>query len=203
MSKMGEGIPGYSYGSKDTPRSRVTIQDLEQLKVSVGFTPEDEQYLRLAGNVLGPQTQKIVEHWRANIIARLPNLAGHSRSLDGEPIPEYLEKSNLRFGPWILDTCLPPYDQDWIDYQQEIARRHTSAKKNVVDGVNSTPFVPLRDVLAITAGMNETIRPYLEASGNTEQEVEKIHRAWCKSIQLQMTLWIGPYSDNRGEPKEW
>ena len=102
-----------------------------------------------------------------------------------------------------LDTCLRPYDQNWIDYQQEIARRHTSVKKNEVDHVESTPYVPFRDVLAFTAVMNETIKPYLAAKGNSTEEVEKMYRAWCKSIQLQMTLWVGPYSDNRDEPREW
>jgi len=203
MNKPANDIPGYTYGSDDVAKAHVTVEDLAQLKVSVGFTPEDERYLRLAGEVLGPQVRKIVEHWRAGIIASIPNLARHSRSLEGNPIPEYLAKSNLRFEQWILDTCLRPYDQNWIDYQQEIARRHTSVKKNQVDGVTSTPFVPLRDVLAFTAVMNETIRPYLAAAGHTEAEVENMHRAWCKSIQLQMTLWIGPYSDTRVEPSEW
>ena len=203
MNKPANDIPGYTYGSDDVAKAHVTVEDLAQLKVSVGFTPEDERYLRLAGEVLGPQVRKIVEHWRAGIIASIPNLARHSRSLEGNPIPEYLAKSNLRFEQWILDTCLRPYDQNWIDYQQEIARRHTSVKKNQVDGVTSTPFVPLRDVLAFTAVMNETIRPYLAAAGHSEAEVEKMHRAWCKSVQLQMTLWIGPYCDTRVEPSEW
>jgi hypothetical protein len=203
MNKPADNIPGYAYGSEEVAKARVTVEDLAGLKVSVGFTPEDERYLRLAGEVLGPQVRKIVEHWRAGIIASIPNLARHSRSLEGNPIPEYLAKSNLRFEQWILDTCLRPYDQNWVDYQQEIARRHTSVKKNQVDGVSSTPFVPLRDVLAFTAVMNETIRPYLAAAGHTEAEVENMHRAWCKSIQLQMTLWIGPYSDTRVEPSEW
>jgi hypothetical protein len=201
--KSADEIPGYSYGSDAVERAHVNVQDLEQLKVSVGFTAEDERYLRMAGGVLGPQVRKIVEHWRAGIIASIPNLARHSRSLDGNALPDYLAKSNLRFEQWILDTCLRPYDQSWIDYQQEIARRHTSVKKNETDGVSSTPYVPFRDVLAFTAVMNETIRPYLAAAGNTEEEVAAMHRAWCKSIQLQMTLWIGPYSDNRVEPKEW
>jgi hypothetical protein len=203
MSKPTDNIPGYTYGSAEVAKARVSVEDLEQLKISVGFTPDDEQHLRRAGEVLAPQVRKIVEHWRANIIASIPNLARHSRSPEGSPIPEYLAKSNLRFEQWILDTCQRPYDQAWIDYQQEIARRHTSVKKNQVDGVTSTPYVPLRDVLAFTAVMNETIRPHLAAAGNSEEEVEKMHRAWCKSIQLQMTLWIGPYSDTRVEPSEW
>ena len=118
-------------------------------------------------------------------------------------IPEYLAKSNLRFEQWILDTCLRPYDQDWINYQQEIARRHTSARKNQVDGVQSTPFVPLRDVMSFVAVMNETIKPYLAARGNSAEEVAKMHLAWCKSIQMQLALWIGPYGDTRQPPTEW
>ncbi|MGD1075961.1 MAG: hypothetical protein ABR903_07790 [Thermodesulfovibrionales bacterium] len=60
------------------------------------------------------------------------------------------------------------YDQDWVNYQQEIALRHTSLKKNKVDGIRSTPYVPLRDVIAFIAVMNQTIKPYLAAKGNSE-----------------------------------
>ena len=120
----------------------------------------------------------------------------------GDPIPEYLAASNLRFEQWILDTCLRPYDQDWINYQQEIALRHTSVKKNKVDGVQSTSYVPLRDIIAFTAVMNETIKPYLAANGNSAEEVDKMHRAWCKSMQMQLALWVGPYTDS-GQLEEW
>ena len=154
--------------------------------------------------MLRDQTKQIVDHWRSSIIASIPNLARHSRTPEGNPIPEYLANSNLRFKQWILDTCLRPYDQDWINYQQEIALRHTSLKKNKVDGVRSTPYVPLRDVIAFTAVMNETIRPYLAAKGNSPEEVDRMHRAWCKSIQLQqLALWAGPYADTRQAPSEW
>jgi protoglobin len=84
----------------------------------------------LAGDVLADQTQQIVRHWRSGIIANVPNLARHSRSPEGDAIPEYLEKSNLRFQQWILGTCLRPYDQDWLNYRNEIALRHTVSKKN-------------------------------------------------------------------------
>jgi hypothetical protein len=206
MKKIAENIPGYSYAAADVPRSPVSLQDLEQLRTSAGFTDEDQRYLQLAGEVLANQTEKIVAHWRSGIIASIPNLARHSRSLEGTPLPDYLAKSNLRFRQWILDTCLRPYDQDWLNYQKEIALRHTSAKKNQVDGVRSTPFVPLRDVLAFIAVMNETIKPYLAANGHSPDEVDKMHRAWCKSMQIQMALWIGPYTDPADPsqiPKEW
>jgi hypothetical protein len=187
-------IPGYSYGSAEVPESPVSLRELADLQTSAGLTEEDQHFLRLAGEMLADQTKQIVEHWRAGIIAGIPHLARHSRTPEGDPIPEYLAKSNLRFQQWILDTCLRPYDRDWIDYQQEIALRHTSAKKNQVDGVQSTPFVPLRDIIAFVAVMNQTIRPYLAAKGHSAEDVESMHQAWCKSLQLQLALWAAAYT---------
>ena len=150
--------------------------------------------------MLADQTEQIVHQWRSGIIASIPNLARHSRTPDGKPIPEYLAKSNLRFQQWILETFLRSYDKDWINYQQEIALRNTVVKKNKADGVRSTPSEPLRDVIAFNAVMNETIKPYLAAKGNSAEEVDKMHRAWCKSMQLQLALWVGPYTDARQTP---
>ncbi len=203
MRRGTEEIPGYSYGLAEVARSTVSVEQLAELKVSAGFTEEDERYLRLAGQVLGDQVEQVVHHWRNDIIASIPSLARHSRTPEGEAIPAYLERSNARFCQWILDTCLRPYDQDWINYQQEIGLRHTSLKKNEVDGVRSSPYVPMRDVIAFTAVMNKTIKPYLTSNGNSADEVEKMHTAWCKSIQIQMALWVGPYADTKQAPKEW
>jgi Protoglobin len=203
MANGVDGIPGYSFGSTQVATSPVSLEEFERLKNSAGFNAEDERYLRLAGGVLADLAAQIVQQWRSNIIANIPNLARHSRTPEGNPIPEYLANSNRRFEQWILDTCLRPYDQDWINYQQEIALRHTSAKKNKVDRVRSTQYVPLRDVLAFIAVMNETIKPYLAAKGHSAEEVDKMHRAWCKSMQLQMALWIGPYTTPGESPRQW
>jgi len=188
MNRVAEPIPGYAYGSAEVTRSPISMAQLEELKMSAGFTDEDWRFLQLAGEALSGQTRQIVAHWRSQIIASIPHLAKHSRTPEGNPIPEYLAKSNLRFEQWILDTCLRPYDQDWLNYQHEIALRHTAVKKNKTDGVRSTPHVPFRDIIAFVAVMNETIKPYLAAKGHTAEEVEKMHRAWCKSIQLQLAL---------------
>jgi hypothetical protein len=203
MKEISGEIHGYTYGTAEVAQSPVTLEELARLKVSVGFTAEDERYLRMAGEVLAGQTKQIVEHWRSGIIAGIPNLARHSRALSGDPLPDYLAKSNLRFQQWILDTCLRPYDQDWINYQEEIALRHTSLKKNKTDGVESTPYVPLRDILGFIAVINETIKPYLAAKGHSAAEVDRMHLAWCKSLQLQSALWTRPYSDAASAPNEW
>jgi len=166
MQNVGQDIPGYSYGKSEVGPSRLSLADLERLKISTGFTERDRQSLLLAGEVLADQTEKIVAQWRSGIIASIPHLARHSRSPEGDPLPDYLAKSNLRFQQWIVDTCTKPYDQDWLNYQQEIALRHTAVKKNQTDGVHSTL-----------------------------EDVERMHLAWCKSMQLQMALWVGPYID--------
>ncbi len=201
LRKCTGDIAGYDYGSSAVPASSVSLEELEQLKITVGFTGEDERYLQLAGEVLGDQTKQVVEHWRSGIIASIPHLARHSRDPQGNPLPQYLAKSNQRFEQWVLDTCLRPYDQAWLDYQQEIALRHTSLKKNQVDGVQSTPHVPLRDVIAFIPVMNETIKPYLAANGHSSEDAEKMHLAWCKSLQLQIALWTNLYA--RKVANEW
>jgi len=196
MKTVAEQISGYTYGAVGA--SPVSLQDLENLKISVGWTEEDERYRHMAGEVLLEQTKALVDHWRREIIGNIPNLIRHSRTPAGEPIPEYSAKSGLRFEQWILDTCCRAYDQDWLNYQHEIALRHTSLKKNTTDGVDSTPYVPLRDIIAFIAVMNETIKPYLSAKGHTVEDVEKMHRAWTKSLQLQVALWAQPYTS-----REW
>lgn len=201
--KNSDEIHGYTYGEPEVAASAVTLQQLDDLKASVGMTGADERYLGLAGGVLADQTAEIVEHWRGHIIKAIPNLARHSRTPEGDPIPEYTAKSNLRFRRWILDTCFRPYDRDWINYQQEIALRHTSQKKNQVDSVRSTPYVPLRDIIAFIAVMNETIKPYMTAKGHSAEDVDGMHRAWCKSLQLQAAIWARAYMANATTAIEW
>jgi hypothetical protein len=203
MQTTGEGIAGYTFGAKEVPISPVSLQQLDQLKISVGFTEEDAHYLALAGQVLADQTKEIVAHWRSEIIASIPHLAIHSRDLDGRPLPDYLARSNRRFEQWILDTCLRPYDQDWLNYQQEIALRHTSVKKNQTDQVTSTAYIPLREIIGFIMVMNDTIKPHLAAKGHTVDDVEKMHKAWRNSMQLQVALFAQPYADPILSLDEW
>lgn len=193
MQRIADLIPGYSYGDAAVSASPVSMTELEQLKRTVGWSPDDPRLLEMAGEVLRDQVRSVVEHWRGRIIASIPHLARHSRDIHGDKLPDYLGRSNLRFEQWILDTCFRPYDQAWLDYQNEIAVRHMAARKNMTDHVQSTAYVPLRDVIAFTAVMNDTILPYLRAKGHGLAEVERMHSAWRKSLQLQLALWTKPY----------
>ena len=60
MRKEADEIPAYTYGTSAVGPSSVSLTDLDRLKESVGFTPVDEQFLRLAGEVLAGQTKQIV-----------------------------------------------------------------------------------------------------------------------------------------------
>jgi hypothetical protein len=55
--------------------------------------------------------------------------------------------------------------------------------------------VPLRDIIGFIAVMNETIKLYLAASNQPADVVERMHLAWCRSIQLQLALWAKPYME--------
>ena len=158
-------------------------------KAAAGFADEDRKYLQMAGEVLADQTRAIVRHWRRAISVGISNLAQH----EGGAIPEYLAKSNLRFEQWILETCLRPYDQDWLDYQEEIALRQSPARKKRVHATRSGDYVPLSEAIAFTTAMNDTIKPYLGVKGHSEEQVERMHQAWCKSVQMQLALWARAY----------
>ena len=93
---------------------------------------------------------EMVDTWRG-ILAQKTYLAAHSAHPDGQPNPEYAQASKPRFAQWIIDMCTRERDQAWLDYQYLIGARHMTAAKNAADGADSTPFVPLRYVLAFIA----------------------------------------------------
>lgn len=205
LTKMiAEQVPGYDYGSQNVASSPISVEELSVLKQSAGFTDDDQCWLHVAGGVLKDQTEALVGKWRS-VIAAYPHLAKYSLRPNGEKDPRYSERSGLRFEQWILDTCLRPYDQDWLNYQQEMALRHTSVKKNKTDNVESAPAIPLRHIIAFTAVITdpEIIKPFLATNGHSAAEVDKMHRAWCKSLLLQIALWAEPYTNSRQAPNEW
>lgn len=191
---MTDGIAGYTYGTAEVPRSPVTAEDLERLKASVLFGEDDERLLRMAGDVLADQVEDVLDVWYG-FVASHPHLVHYFADREtGEPIGEYLERVRPRFGQWILDTCRRPYDRDWLDYQEEIAVRHTRAKKNETDGVRAVEEVPLRYLVAFVYPITATIRDFLARKGHGRGEVEGMHQAWFKAVTLHVALWSRPYA---------
>ncbi|MHB9105416.1 MAG: protoglobin domain-containing protein [Armatimonadota bacterium] len=184
-------IPGYAYGSPDLPQSPISLQELELLKQTVLFTDEDVQALKMAGEVLADQTETILDVWYDYVGAH-PHLVKYFSTPDGQPIPEYLQRVRARFGRWILDTCFNAYDQQWLDYQYEIALRHYP-KKNTADGVNAVPVINYHYIVAFIYPLTATIKPFLTQKGHSQEEVEKMFNAWFKSVTMQAALWGCPY----------
>ncbi|MDP8948134.1 MAG: protoglobin domain-containing protein [Actinomycetota bacterium] len=193
---MGEGrggVPGYDFGAGTVARSPLGIEDLELLKQTVLFSDEDEEYLRLAGDVLENQADEVLDLWYG-FVGSHPHLIHYFSDPEGEPDSDYLARVRERFKRWILDTCRRSYDREWLDYQQEIALRHTRAKKNRTDGARAPEYIPLRYMVAFIYPITATIKQFLAKGGHSAEEVEKMHQAWFKSVVLQVTLWSYPYA---------
>lgn len=185
-------IPGYTYGRPGVVSSPLTMEDLDQLKKSVMFTDEDVKYLRMAGEVLQGQIEDILDVWYS-FISSHPFLIQQFAGKDGRPNEHYLQAVRKRFGQWILDTCYRSYDQDWLNYQYEIALRHAPEGKNKTDNVQSTPYVPLRFIIALIYPITATIKPFLEKGGHIAEDVEKMYQAWFKSVTMQVAIWSQPH----------
>ena len=124
---------------------------------------------------------------------RCRSCSGTSRAPTASPDERYLAQVRERFGQWILDTCNRDYDQDWLNYQQEIALRHAPEGKNKTDGVSSTPYIELRYITALIYPITVTIKPFLAKHGHGAEDVEKMHQAWFKSVVIQVSLWGQPH----------
>ncbi len=191
---MTDQIPGYDYGMRALPASPVTLEELALLKRTLLFTEEDERRLRRAGEMLEGRIEEVLDSWYG-FVGSHPHLVQHFADRQGQPHAGYLAAVRRRFGQWIRDTCRAEYDQRWLDYQHEIALRHTSVKKNRTDGVDAlTSLVPLRYLIAFVYPITATLKPFLAAPGVSPEEVEQIHDSWFKAVALQVALWSQPYA---------
>lgn len=184
-------IPGYTFGATKAV-SPLRLEEFENLKKAVLFGPEDEAALRMAGEVLADQIEAVLDVWYG-FVGSHPHLVYYFTDGKGNANSEYLGAVRKRFGQWILDLCNRPYDQNWLNYQQEIGLRHHRSKKNQTDKVNSVPNISHRYMTAFIYPITATIRPFLAKKGHSAEEVEKMHQAWFKAVVLSVALWSAPY----------
>lgn len=185
-------IPGYTYGTAEVAQSPLTLEDLSLLKAAVLFGPEEEKYLRMAGEVLADQVEEVLDVWYGFVAAH-PHLVYYFTDGKGNANSDYLARVRARFGQWILDTCNRPFDQAWLDYQYEIGLRHHRIKKNQTDAVDSVPHIGHRYLTAFIYPITATIKPFLAKKGHSPDDVEKMHQAWFKAVVLSVALWGLPY----------
>ncbi len=186
-------IPGYRFGDPSLARSPVTLADLELLKSTVLFTQEDVKYLRMAGDVLVPQTEAILDVWYGFVGANPHLLYYFSNKSDGKANAEYLNRVRARFGQWIKDTTQAKYDQAWLDYQHEFGLRHTRIGKNKTDNVAAAEHIHFRYLIAFIVPISVTIEPFLQNGNHSAEDIKKMHAAWTKALVLQTILWSYPY----------
>jgi hypothetical protein len=190
-----QGIPGYSFGSSRAARSPLGDDDFAALRQTLMWSGDDEAALRKAGEVLADQIEDVLDVWY-DFVGSLPQLVAAFEGPDGKPDETYLTAVRARFGQWIRDLCHPPYGRGWLDYQEEIGLRHTSAKKNQTDDVTSSAdHVPLRYIVTLIYPITATIRDFLGRKGHSYEEVEAMHQAWFKAVVLTVALWARPYAD--------
>ncbi|MGP6173612.1 protoglobin domain-containing protein [Corynebacterium sp. A21] len=184
---------GYDY-QEQLPPSPVSEEKLANLLTDVMWSDADAAALRRAGEILTPQVSDILDAWY-DFIGSTPHLVAVFRGADGQPNPEYLTRVRARFEQWVIDLCQRGMDSQWLAYQEEIALRHHSTKKNQTDGVDSpAKHVPLSDIFALIVPVTITIRGFLEKGATTGDDVEAMYNAWFKALTVSLVLWSRPYA---------
>lgn len=192
MSTIEPEIPGYTMGERSVQRAPITLGELKQIQKSLLMSEEDIKYLRMSRDVLEPNVEELVGVWYG-FVGSSPHLLEYFSNSAGEPDAAYLARVRARFERWVLDTAAAEYDQEWLDYQFEIGRRHHRVGKNATDNADAIEHIHFRHLPALTIPVTTTLRPFLERAGHSEAEVDKMHAAWVKSVLLQSILWSYPY----------
>jgi hypothetical protein len=189
-------IPGYDLGTARSAVSPISELELRLIEQTVGWNESHAGVLRRHGDIFKQQAEHMVDSWRSQIGAQ-PHLAKWFVGPDGQPDEEYKSAVKSRFVQWVKDVALREHDLDWLNYQEEIRRRHTPAKKNVTDQRHTPPLVPLRYLL----GFIPVILPIRRffADQISADELKQLEEAWTRAVLLHMTLWSRPYT----QPDLW
>lgn len=184
---------GYDY-DQSLPASPVSRDRLNELLTDVMWTDDDARALRRAGDILAPRAGKILDVWY-DFIGSTPHLVSVFRGPDGQPDADYLANVRARFEQWVQDLCSRAFDDQWLAYQEQIALRHHTQKKNQTDNVNSpATHVPMSHMLALVVPVTTTIRDFLAEGESDTAQVEAMYQAWFKAVTVSVVLWARPYA---------
>jgi len=188
-----KAISGYTYGSHKLPKAPISLEELSLLEKTVLLTDEDKKYLKISKGILKDQIDDILDVWYGFVGSNEHLVYYFGYKKGSKPNSEYLDRVRKRFGQWILDTAEANYDQQWLDYQFEIGRRHHRVSKNKTDNSKSVDIIHYRYLPTLIAPVTITLKPFLAKKGHSASDIEKMHTAWVKSVILQITLWSYPY----------
>lgn len=165
------------------------------MEAASGFDDEARAWLQRASTILAPRAEELVDKWRS-VTAAHPDMARVFFGPDGQPDEGYKAAVKKRFVQWVIDACERPHDRAWLAYQEEVGKRQTPDKKNQTDHAQTPSVVPLRYLIAFSAIIWTTLRPFLEGGGCNTSEIQSIQDAWTKSMLLHLALWSRPYVAN-------
>lgn len=186
---------GYTY-DQNLSASPVTTGDLDLLLSTLLWTDDDAAALARAGTVLAPQVEEILDVWYGYVGSH-PHLVVSFNGADDQPSGDYLAAVRSRFGQWIRDLCNRPWDQTWLNYQHEIARRHTDTMGDTDHITSDQTHIPLRYLIAFIWPITATIRPFLANADTDPADLDAMHAAWFKAVTLTVALWSQPYGPAR------
>ena len=184
--------PGYDFGTRQSAESPLTDEDLRNLEQTMGWTDDDRNILLKHSALFQQQAEPMVDSWRS-VIGAQPHLAHWFLGPDGKPDDDYKARVKRRFVQWVVDVATRPHDRAWLNYQEEIGLRHTPAKKNLTDGKQTPPLVPLRYLLGFIPVVLP-IRRFFSASISNNEELTRLEAAWTRAVLLHITLWSRPYA---------
>src|SRR5256885_17117958 len=108
-------IPGYEYGRPEVARSPVSMDELRQIESTAGWNEEDAKILRRHSSIFRNNAEHMVDAWRA-LIGAQPHLSKWFFGPDGKRDEQYADSVKRRFVQWVVDACVRPHDQAWLDY---------------------------------------------------------------------------------------
>src|SRR3954466_16139664 len=97
-------IGGYTYSSAAVRPSPVSLAELGLLRQAAQLGPEEERWLRRAGEILVAEADALGDEW-GGVIAPPPPLASYSAGPDSQLNPAYSAASRPRFVQWVRDVC--------------------------------------------------------------------------------------------------
>jgi hypothetical protein len=182
-----------AYQAGAVPPAPISLEEFAHLKETALFSSEDVHSLRLSWDVLQGQVEQILDVWYGFFASHPFLVQTFCRPSDGQPDQRYLAAVRQRFAHWLEETARANYDQQWLNEQYEIGRRHHRSAKNQTDHVDAMEIVPFRYLVPSIWPIVTTLKPFLAKKGHPPDQVEKMHQAWMKSVLLQVTLWSQPY----------
>lgn len=173
----------------------VDAQVLIKIKRMMLFTHEDEQYLTMAGTILAPHAEEILNRWYEGIVSN--NYLAHYFTSSGAPDLDYLNNLRPHFKAWIMTLCNRQDSHRWWEFEERIARQ-LQLRNVPLDDLHPLSPVYLRYMTTFVFPVSEAGRFFINSAGYNEAEVAAMHQAWFKAVSLSALLWI--YPDDRPAP---